>query len=244
MKALILAAGRGSRLLSLTDDRPKGLTLLKGKTLIERQVSSLQAAGIKTIAAATGYLSEKITPYICEQYVNKRWSETNMVSSLINARAFCEDHDCIVTYSDIIYGSNIVTALINEPGDIVVAYDPNWLQQWQVRFDNPLDDAETFSIDDAGRLLEIGDKTDNLDDIQGQYMGLIKLSPKGMQHILNATQDMSPKALDKLDMTALLQHLINLDITINTIANKEFWFEIDDQKDLAVCEKLLPQFLE
>lgn len=239
MKALILAAGRGSRLKEVTNDKPKGLTQVLGQSLLERQIVSLKSAGIDNICAATGYKAEMIAPLVNQHYVNERWAQTNMVASLLCCEPYLQQSDTVVSYSDIIYSSDAVSKLASTSGDIVLAYDPNWLQQWQARFDNPLDDAETFRIASNGNLIEIGNRAKTVEEIQGQYMGLIKLSPKGFAMIKELVSMLDQASQDKLDMTALFCNLLGADTTINTVAIDDFWFEVDDQHDLAVCERIL-----
>ena len=81
----------------------------------------------------------------------------------------------ITSYSDIVYSVDTITKLINF-SDIVITYDPNWL--WQMRFNNPLSDAENFRLD-GDRLIEIGLKASSIEEIEGQYMGLLKFTPAG-----------------------------------------------------------------
>lgn len=82
MKAIILAAGRGSRMGGLTDTQPKGLVSLRGKPLLEWQLASLRAAGIHEIALVTGYRHEALSPYGLPMFHNPDWRRTNMVTSL------------------------------------------------------------------------------------------------------------------------------------------------------------------
>ena len=60
MKAIILAAGQGTRLNHYTDNLPKGMLSFAGETLIERQIRLFNSIGIKDIIIVTGYMSEKI----------------------------------------------------------------------------------------------------------------------------------------------------------------------------------------
>jgi NDP-sugar pyrophosphorylase family protein len=60
MKAILLAAGMGTRLDKYTKDLPKCLLNLAGKTLIERQVETLRAAGINDIVIIKGFMPDKI----------------------------------------------------------------------------------------------------------------------------------------------------------------------------------------
>lgn len=103
MKAIILAAGRGSRMKSLTDERPKCMVELRGKTLLEWQLAALRDAGIREIAIVTGYKRELLAEQGLVEFHNPRWAQTNMVSSLACAEAWLQDEPSIVSYSDIFY---------------------------------------------------------------------------------------------------------------------------------------------
>ena len=144
MKAIILAAGRGSRMKDLTEERPKCLVELRGKVLLDWQLEALRAAGIEEIAIVTGYKSELLTNRGLVEFHNARWAETNMVSSLASAQAWLEAEPCIVSYSDIFFNPGAVQSLITCTASLGVTYDPNWLGLWIQRFGDPLLDAETF----------------------------------------------------------------------------------------------------
>jgi choline kinase len=113
VKAIILAAGRGSRMKSLTDEHPKCLVELRGKPLLEWQLESLRAAGISDIAVVTGYKREVLAERGLSEFHNPRWAETNMVSSLACAESWLQGEPCIVSYSDIFYSPVAVQSLIN-----------------------------------------------------------------------------------------------------------------------------------
>ena len=113
MRAILLAAGRGSRMQSLTDERPKCLVELRGKTLLEWQLGALRDAGIDEIAIVTGYKRELLTGRGLVEFYNSRWAETNMVSSLACAESWLIAESCIVSYADIFYESSAVGSLVN-----------------------------------------------------------------------------------------------------------------------------------
>lgn len=239
MKTVILAAGRGSRMGNLTVDRPKGMVRLAGKTLLEWQINAIRKAGIDEIIVVRGYCGNAI-PFSDIDYLdNKRWETTNMVISLCEAREFLKKENCIVSYADIVYASSTVRSLIKKEGDIVITYDVNWHTLWKARFTDPLADAETFQVNNDGILLEIGNKTKSLDKIQGQYMGLLKFTPRGWSHVENYLDTLSQKQLDRFDMTGMLKGLIAGGIKIHTVAITDPWFEVDSQEDLRLYEKLI-----
>ncbi len=239
MKAIILAAGRGSRMGGLTDTRPKCLTHFNGKPLIDWQIGAIREAGIDKIAIVRGYLGAFLLRYNVSFFENIRWHQTNMVASLMCAQSWLQEDTCIVSYSDIIYPSDIVNQLIKEHGDVVITYDKNWLQLWKARFDNILSDAETFQIDKNGVLLEIGNRASNTNKIQGQYMGLLKFSPKGWHETAELLSSLSSDEQDQIDMTSLLSKLIQSGYKIKTVPVESGWGEIDNEADLKLYTSII-----
>jgi len=154
MRAIILAAGRGSRLKSLTEDKPKCLIQLDKKPLLEWQLEALRGANITDIGIVVGYLSEKINYPELHYFKNEKWDETNMVYSLTCADEWLQNFTCIISYADIVYPSLTVEKLANNVTDeISIPYNTEWYKLWKKRFKDPLQDAETFKIDKEGYRL-------------------------------------------------------------------------------------------
>lgn len=240
MRALILAAGRGSRMSELTEASPKCLTKLSGKALIEYQLAALKIAGIAEIAIVTGYKSDLLAAYGDAQFHNANWATSNMVLSLMGASEWFSKSPCIISYSDIVYNASDVATLINGTGDISIAYDPHWLELWSARFSDPLSDAETFSMSSDGFLTEIGAKSSSIADIHGQYVGLIKTTPSGFRTMKDYFDSHSELA-NKMDMTSMLRALVKNRIKIGCTPIKESWGEVDSPSDLALYEKLIKE---
>jgi choline kinase len=236
MKAIILAAGRGSRMGALTDERPKCLAEVKGVPLVEHQLSALRKGGVSSVGIVTGYKSDLLQSYGDKRFHNPRWSQTNMVASLLCAKEWLLESNCIISYSDIYYQPDIISKLIesNESEDVLISYDPDWLSLWSKRFDNPLDDAESFNLDDEGYVKEIGQKVGSLEQIKGQYMGLIVFTSGLWQ---KWSSEIESLGVDNLYMTDLLQTLIEKGVRVKAVANTEPWFEVDNAHDLEVCNE-------
>lgn len=234
MKAIILAAGRGSRMQGLTKERPKCLTEVRGKSLLDWQIDALKKAGITEIALVTGYKRELLNSRDLVEFHNSRWAETNMVSSLACADSWLQTESCIVSYSDIFYNSAIIDSMKACEAPLVVAYDPNWLNLWSQRFGDPLLDAETFRLTSDNILIEIGNKPECVEDIQGQYMGLLLFTPEGWKELLRIQSGLTPAQSDKIDMTGILQMIITAGrLPIEAIPYVGVWGEIDSEKDLT-----------
>ena len=236
-RGIILAAGRGSRMNSLTDDRPKCLVEFRGKALLDWQIDALSAAGVTEIGIVTGYSRELLADRGLFEFHNERWATTNMVSSLECAAEWLASDRCIVSYSDIFYSAASVWPLLSAPSDLAVTYDPNWLSQWSKRFANPLDDAETFRVDESGYLLEIGGVPTRTDEVTGQYMGLLSFRPMGWAGFEHMRSMVPTSERDKMHMTGALARLIGVhQMRVRAIPVFDDWGEIDTMSDLHSLE--------
>jgi len=242
MRAIILAAGRGSRLGHLGDDRPKCFVELEGRPLIERQIAALRRGGVTEIGVVRGYRAEMIDFPGLTSFSNPRWAESNMVMSLAAAAPWLRVGPVIVSYGDIFYRSQLVRGLAGAPGRLVITYDRAWRRLWTRRFADPLADAETFRIDAGGRLLEIGGKTTRIEDIEGQYMGLLKFTPPAWSAVETLLSTLEAPVRDRLDMTGLLRRLLaESKLQIDTLATDGQWGEIDNPEDVALYEKMVSE---
>ncbi len=238
MKAIILAAGRGSRLNELTQNKPKCLTKIGSLSLLERQIASITAAGINDISIVTGYLSEELSDVNITKYHNQDWQSTNMVMSLMEADNLLTNDECIISYSDIFYETNAISMLMKSNFKTAITYDPQWLKKWSQRYENPLEDAETFRILNNQLLIEIGNKPNSIEEVDGQFMGLIKISPGEWIKIKNYFYKQDAQIRKQIQLTHLLNGLIqNQIIEIAGIPFTGIWGEIDTKKDLEFYEK-------
>lgn len=238
-RAVILAAGRGSRLGGLVDEVPKCLVRLGGVTLLEWQIRALEEAGVDMIVAVCGYRCEAIAAMGVETVVNPRWAETNMVASLLCARELIEV-PVLVSYADIVYTADIVRQIGSASGSFAISYDTDWLELWSRRFDDPLSDAESFRLDSAGRVSEIGSRAESVDDIEGQYMGLLRLDKTALEWIDRFLQNHSdPHIEDRIDMTNLMNGLIQSGHPIDAVGVRGGWCEVDSPRDLQVAHEWL-----
>ncbi|KHL76017.1 nucleotidyl transferase [Pseudomonas putida] len=237
MKAIILAAGRGSRMKSLTNERPKCMVELRGKTLLAWQLAALRKAGIREIAIVTGYKREMLKDQGLQEFHNPHWAQTDMVSSLACAESWLLDEPCIVSYSDIFYSPAAVRSLMSSTGALAITYDPNWLSLWTDRFGNPLLDAETFRLTPDGTLAEIGNMPASVDEVQGQYMGLLRVTPEGWAEIARLRAALPHEEREKAHMTGTLQQVIDAGrVQIQALAYTGEWGEVDSGEDLHLYQ--------
>jgi L-glutamine-phosphate cytidylyltransferase len=239
MRAVILAAGRGERMGQFGDKAPKCLAELCGKRLIDRQVAALRAGGIASIGVVRGYRADMIDLPGLDYFHNDRWSETNMVASLAMAAKWLKLGPVVVSYADIFFRSELVRELASSAGDLIVAYDRSWRSLWCRRFADPLADAETFRADEMGHLVEIGNRSSSFDEIEGQYIGLLKFTPSAWAAAEAVLCALEAKSRDRLDLTGLLQLLLRRRFVVSTLATSGHWGEIDNHEDLALYERMV-----
>lgn len=233
--AILLAAGRGSRLGPFTEERPKCLVKCAGRPMIESQIEALRGGGVERIVVVTGYCADLLEEYGHRRVANPDWAQTNMVRSL-----FCAAEEVtgptVVSYSDIVYGPEPVRALLASPHAFALTYDVDWLELWRRRFDDPLSDAESFRLSGDGRIVDIGRKHVSLAEIGGQYMGLLKIGPEVLGWIERVARH---RDLSRMDMTSLIAHLIAADEPVYGVPVHGGWAEIDSPRDLKVAEELV-----
>lgn len=242
MRALILAAGRGSRMKATTAERPKCLVEVGGRTLLERQIDSLRAGGAGDIGLVTGYRREALAGRCDAEFHNPRWAQTNMVASLACAWAWLTTAPCLVSYSDIFFTAAPVQALRATDAPIAIAYDTNWLQLWARRFADPLEDAETLRVTPDGWLSEIGGRPRAVSEVMGQYMGLLRFTPEGWAEAERVRRGLRPPLRDGLQATTLLQMILEAGrCGIRALPQSDPWGEIDSEHDLEVVEAPPPR---
>lgn len=164
--------------------------------------------------------------------VNDEWESSNMVTSLLLAlqqESVARHSRTIVSYSDIFYEPAIVEALARSDASFAVAYDPDGVDLWTCRFADPLGDLEDFQIGGDGIITRIGSPVLATSGVQGQYMGLLALSPDACRSIQAAVD---PLVDTQLDMTSLLQRLVASGICLKGVPNGDRWGEIDSPEDL------------
>lgn len=237
IKAIILAAGEGTRLRPYTEDKPKCLVEVNGVSLLDRQLAVLNSAGIDEITLIGGYKSSMLNRKGIGLRVNADYAKTNMVWTLFSAESDFEGN-ILICYGDIVYSKDILLKLLASDSDIAVTVDLEWESYWRARNENPLDDAETLKLDSKGQITEIGLKPNAVSEIQGQYMGLIKLSPEGVKIFKEAfeygkTNGLVGKNVENAYMTDLLMSVIDAGYKVQSIPIQSPWVEVDTVSDLT-----------
>ena len=118
-----------------------------------------------------------------------------------------------------------------------------------MRFDNPLDDVESLRIDENGLITNIGMKVNSLEEIQGQYIGLMKFKNEGVKNLKKIYKKAKLKSVkgvnllnqnipfEKSYMTDLIQAMINEGVKINAVKITNGWLELDSIDDYNLYQK-------
>ena len=241
-KAIILAAGMGTRLRPLTNDRPKCLVELNGRPLLEHQIKALHSNGISDIHVVGGYKADALSGRGVTLHINDRYETTNMVYTLFRAeRELSGAEDVVVSYGDIVYEPSVLEKLLQCNAEICVVSDQQWLKYWTARFTDPLDDAETFEVDDEGLIRSLGKKSQQANQIGGQFIGLMKFRADSLPHLKAAWSQVKSalcsQGTDAMYTTDFLQHLINSGWEVKSVPIENGWAEVDSPSDLALASQ-------
>ena len=231
---LILAAGRGRR-MGPSLDQPKCLNEVNGQTLISMQISAMRYLNVSKIIVVTGYQRILVAPYGDIEIFNSEWESSNMVYSLLKAGPIVRNSGCTISYGDIFYDEKTLSLLHEHEHDheIYVLYSDNWKELWKKRSDNPIDDAESFQLNCDGTIKIIGTKPITLDEIEGQYMGVVRFTKSGWNTFESFALSLPHKQLETISMTNLLNLMIAQKVsTIKGILYSGDWGEIDTESDL------------
>ena len=258
MKVVILAAGQGTRLRPLTDECPKCMVKVAGKSMIERQLAIMASCGIQNqdIYIVAGYRNDVLKNALAGTgvhiIVNEAFETTNMVCSLMCAKdVMHEEEDIIVSYGDIIYEEQVFQRILDVKDPMAVIVDDGWLQYWSKRCEDPLEDAETLMFDENDYLKEIGQKTTELSKVQSQYIGLMRFQGNGLKEMLSLAEEAERRSAQgqslwrternyqKMYMTDLLQGLIDEGHSLRAIHIQRGWYEVDDGEDLKLVEEVI-----
>jgi L-glutamine-phosphate cytidylyltransferase len=242
MKMLILAAGQGKRLRPLTDNIPKCMVRYKDKPIIDHIIETAKRCGIEEIAVVSGYKKNILEEYLKESnlkfYSNYQFDSSNMVTTLFCAKKFMDD-DLIISYADIVYNDQVLEKLIKFDDNFGVIVDRKWKELWLKRMANPLDDAETLKIKN-GQIVELGKKPKNYMDVEGQYIGLIKISKKIINEVIKFYENLDKNSIyngqdfKKMYLTSFIQIAINNSFKIKPVFINGGWIEIDSPDDLLI----------
>jgi len=239
VRVIILAAGLGSRLRPLTNNKPKCMVELRNKPLIKHQLDLFKKFGIVDVNVVTGYLDKMIDYDVLTKFHNPFFDQTNMVNTLFCAGdLFDGEADILISYGDIVYNESVLCAVQNSENEINVVIDKNWKEYWGARMDNPLRDAETLKIDKNDKIIEIGKKPNSYDDIEGQFIGLVKIRRDIVKNIKSYYETLDQDILydgkdyNNMYMTSFLQLISDNKYPLSPVYIQNGWMEVDEPSDL------------
>lgn len=240
MKAIIVAAGQASRLMPITNDKPKCLLEIGGKTIMERQLEVLRQCGIDDIVVVRGYKKEMLTYPNIRYYENTDYENNNILSSLFYAQSEMDD-DFVFSYSDIIFERSILEKLLQSEADISLVIDIDWLKHYQHRYQHPIEEAELVTVEDD-KIIKIGKSIIKPEEAYGEFIGLARFTKKGAEilrsNYIRAMNQYHNRpfqqtaSLKKAYLTDMIQELIDVGYTISNLDIKAGWVEIDTPEDL------------
>lgn len=248
MKAIIVAAGMGRRLAPYTDDRPKCLVEVAGRTILERQIDAYRAAGVSEIHVVRGYLAERIALPGLRYFENPDYRRNNILASLFCAEPAMEG-GFFFSYSDIVFRPDAVRALAASDADYGLVIDRRWADAYDGRDLHPVSEAELARVVD-GSVLRVGKKLVTPAEAHGEFIGLARFSARAaaaMRASFRAlARDLAPDApfgtaprFEAAYLTDLLNHLLAAGEPMRSVDIDGGWREIDTTQDLARAHALV-----
>jgi choline kinase len=246
MKAIIVAAGPGSRLMPITDERPKCLLDIGGKTILERALQALRGNGVEDIVVVRGYKGHLIDYPDITYCHNPEFRKNNILRSLFYAEDEMND-DFIFSYSDIVYSGEVVARLIGSEADIALIVDVNWQQTYKGRDQHPVSEAELVKVEN-GKVIKIGKDVVKPEEAHGEFIGLARFT-KSAADIMKSTyrrvsedhfadRFQNATSLEKAYMTDMIQELVDSGSLVQSVDIEGGWAEIDTPQDLERAQRL------
>lgn len=247
MKAVILAAGKGTRLRPITDFKPKCLVNVAGKPIIEHQVSSLYKAGVKEILIVTGYRSEDVELYVeelkqnykgvnIEILNNRNYVETNNMYSLFLASSFWRGESFCLLNGDVAIGEEVANTLIQNAKENLIAVDVG-------NFD---DEAMKVTLATDQKINDISKDIPESFSF-GTSIDFYKFSSQASELLFQEVSKIvdKEKRVNEWTEIALKQLLSSGRLLMDAHdINKGRWTEIDNIKDLIQADLVFTSFTQ
>ena len=239
-KALIIAAGLGSRLKSHTENLPKCMLDFGGQTLLQRQLNAYKKNEINDIFLIKGYKKEKINYKGIKYFENTDFKNNNILNSIFYAEKIINGN-IIISYSDILFEPSVVERLQKSDHDISVVVDIDWRGYYVGRKDHPISEAENVIFNSNNEVEKIGKINTGNEEVHGEFIGMIKLTSRGTEifkhhfHRLKKIYWNKPfqraKIFQKAYLTDFIQELVDIGIKVHCVIIESGWKEIDTVED-------------
>lgn len=245
-KVIIIAAGRGSRLEHHTDERPKCMVSVGGRSILEHQLAAFSAHQITDLHIIRGYLAEKLVVPGATYYANPDWERNNILHSLFYAEE-AMDGPFLSTYSDIVFTADAVEAALQMPGDINLVVDRQWHKAYQGRHDHPVEQAELVKAE-GNRVTAVG-KHVGVEGAVGEFIGLASYSARGAELMLQTFNELKERLGDddifrqgrifrRAYLADLFEELIERGANVRLVPIDGGWREIDTVQDLRAVNSI------
>lgn len=250
MKAIIIGAGRGRRLMPTTADTPKCYAEIHGRRLLDWALRAFAGAGVTDICFIGGYQIDKVRadyPQFTFRH-NTDWPNNNILLSLMHAEDQMAD-GFVCCYSDILFTSEVVRRVLDHPADIALSVDTRWLERYQHRTQHPPDDGEKVTVAD-GRVTRVHRAIPPA-DAHGEYTGIAKFTPAGAaqlrEHFARAKAQHAGKpfreaaVFEKAYLILLYQQMIEAGVPFAHADTPGDYMEVDTQEDFELARRQWPK---
>ena len=240
MKAIILAAGVGKRFKEVTDHRPKCLIDIQGKTLLERTLAALGAAGVAQAIVVVGYRGEMIKQKIGSScggvhitYVNNPQYEKGAILSLLSARDEFDD-DILVMDADVLFPIAIIDRLIRSPYANCFLLDGSAENTGE----------EQMLLTRGGRVLSIVRGGSGDFDVMGESVGFLKVSRSDAPLLRSILESLVDQGRDTIEHEEAYPMFLSQRVVGFERVDDLPWTEIDFPEDLQRAEQeVLPRIV-
>lgn len=240
MKAVILAAGVGSRLRPLTSKKPKCLVRVAGRPILDYQVRAYTAAGIKDILIVVGYEASKIKEYYkhtrdihIKLIENEDYEVTNNMYSLFLTAPDVENESFILSNGDVVFDTSIIYELVHSDEDLIAADKGSYSEE-----------AMKITLNETGLISNISKEIPQ-NEAYGNSIDIYKFSAKSSTILFQEMRKIIAGENSLKDWTEIaIQRLLQMgDLKMQPfeISNKS-WVEIDNFEDLAVADQAFSSF--
>ena len=246
IKAIVIAAGMGIRLNPLTNDVPKCMLRIKGKTILQYQLDAFHANNITDISVIKGYKKDIINYIDLKYYINNNYINNNILNSLFYAEEEM-DNEFIASYSDILFNEDIVKRLIESGDDITIVVDIDWEGCYEGRTEHPVEEAEKVIFDTNNNVIDIGKVVSNNQSIDGEFIGMLKCSKRGAnifkRYFHKAKKEFYGKSFirsisfSQAYLTDFIRYLVDSGIKVSCMTIRRGWIEVDTIQDFERAEE-------
>jgi L-glutamine-phosphate cytidylyltransferase len=246
MKAIIIGAGRGSRLMPTTADTPKCFAEVQNRRILDWTIDAFKQNGITNIHFIGGYQIEKVKAAYPQFsfFHNQDWPNNNILASLMHAEPAMNE-EFICCYSDILFTPTVVQGILSSKDDISVVVDTKWKDRYVHRSQHPPTDAEKVTVKN-GKVTKIHRDIEE-NEAHGEYIGVAKFSKAGASalrehyHQCRKSFDGKPfreaKEFKKAYLIHLLQDMIEKGVLMTHVDTPGGYMEIDTQEDFELARQ-------